>query len=122
MRLPEGTIAVVALVIALQVVAAHVPFQTNWDKPFLFECHGKVLKSIYSEHDNGKEDRRWGFTCADAPGRAKPKSCYWTGRFISRANISWFRDYVDMSTKDEVRKSQDHSIKLLLVGTRKSHD
>ncbi|GFO33132.1 hemagglutinin/amebocyte aggregation factor [Plakobranchus ocellatus] len=68
------------LVAVLLSAAASVHLQTQWDQPFLYACHrGKILKTVYSVHDNRREDRRWSFSCGQAPGGAAPHDCLWTG-------------------------------------------
>ncbi|GFS13758.1 hemagglutinin/amebocyte aggregation factor [Elysia marginata] len=76
-------LSVVALTFLLVVILpshlTHAGFQTDWDKPFLFECPlGQVLNKIYSVHSNRREDRRWKFSCADGPGDCVLNDCHWT--------------------------------------------
>ncbi|GFN99551.1 hemagglutinin/amebocyte aggregation factor [Plakobranchus ocellatus] len=68
------------LTVALLAAGANGGYHTDWDQPFLYACHqGEILKSLYSVHNNHKEDRRWKFSCGAAPGGASPQTCYWTG-------------------------------------------
>merc|ERR1712002_357136 len=61
-----------------------VSYDTEFDQPFSFECtQGEYIKTIESEHDNGKEDRRFKFGCiplktffGDAATIGK---CEWSG-------------------------------------------
>ncbi|GFO09206.1 hemagglutinin/amebocyte aggregation factor [Plakobranchus ocellatus] len=69
----------VALAIAFYSSGTNGQFINGYDQPFLHACNGnQVLKSVYSVHSNGAEDRRWRFTCAAAPNGASPSNCYWT--------------------------------------------
>ena len=44
-----------------------------------FVCDGnKYIGGVESYHDNGREDRRWKFTCCSAAGH-KTYGCYNTG-------------------------------------------
>ena len=72
--------AVLTLFVALYAEGAGATIYNNqWDKPVLFDCpYGQVLSSVYSVHNNHKEDRRWRFTCKAAPFSANPTSCYWS--------------------------------------------
>ncbi|RUS82288.1 hypothetical protein EGW08_009966 [Elysia chlorotica] len=71
-------LAPVALVLALYSAGA-AAFVNGYDQPLLYACHGgQVLKSVYSEHSNGAEDRRWRFSCGPAPNGASPGACHWT--------------------------------------------
>ena len=83
-----ASLAVLALVVALAVaddpVADTEEFDNEWDGDLSFECpSGKVLGSVYSVHDNSKEDRRWRLGCKKAPSGAKPKTCTWTDDYIN---------------------------------------
>ncbi|GFO25163.1 hemagglutinin/amebocyte aggregation factor [Plakobranchus ocellatus] len=74
------TVATTIFITVLLFAAASGQFVNDWDRPFTFQCrHGYVLKSVYSEHSNHKEDRRWAFRCSRAPNGAFPTRCYWTG-------------------------------------------
>ncbi|KAK7469690.1 hypothetical protein BaRGS_00036272, partial [Batillaria attramentaria] len=43
-----------------------------------FSCHANgALKGVYSEHDQGAEDRRFKFTCCDIIGATRPPTCKW---------------------------------------------
>ncbi|GFR61598.1 hemagglutinin/amebocyte aggregation factor [Elysia marginata] len=71
------SLAVLALVVAF--AAGVNSFVNNWDQPLLYACHGgQVLRSVYSIHNNGAEDRRWRFSCGAAPSSASPNNCFWT--------------------------------------------
>ncbi|GFN99546.1 hemagglutinin/amebocyte aggregation factor [Plakobranchus ocellatus] len=73
-------VLMVTLAVALSAAGASGGFQTDWDQPFLYACQeGEVLKSLYSVHDNRKEDRRWRFSCGTAPDGASLQTCFWTG-------------------------------------------
>ncbi|KAK3740217.1 hypothetical protein RRG08_054239 [Elysia crispata] len=83
-----ASLAVLALVVALAV--AEDPegdteeFDNELDGDLSFECpRGKVLGSVYSVHDNSKEDRRWRLGCKKAPAGAKPKTCRWTDDYVN---------------------------------------
>eukprot|EP01083_Nonionella_stella_P253579 872415_1 len=49
-------------------------YVNNWDSQFSFYCpHDGVMRKVYSEHNNRKEDRLWGYVCCrvqDAPTRS----------------------------------------------------
>ncbi|EGD82345.1 hypothetical protein PTSG_03009 [Salpingoeca rosetta] len=60
--------AAIALVLLAMLVApppVHaVTYSNNFDQPLSYNCpSGQGISQIYSYHDNGKEDRRWGFEC-----------------------------------------------------------
>jgi len=55
----------------------------NWDGSFEQECGtGSVLSSLYSVHDNGKEDRRWMFACAPLVGGSLGP-CEWSSSWTA---------------------------------------
>jgi len=59
---------------------------SSYDAPLFYECsdtllcasenNSKAITSIYSVHDNSREDRIWTFGCTDLPGG--PSTCEWT--------------------------------------------
>ncbi|KAK7469689.1 hypothetical protein BaRGS_00036271, partial [Batillaria attramentaria] len=54
-----------------------------------FSCHANgALKGVYSEHDQGAEDRRFKFTCCDIIGAEKPPTCEWQAdtTYVNRWN------------------------------------
>ena len=78
------SLAVLALVVALAVADESEEFDNEWDGDLSFECpRGEVLTSVYSVHDNSKEDRRWRLGCKNAPNGAKPKTCKWTDDYVN---------------------------------------
>ncbi|XP_046350165.2 hemagglutinin/amebocyte aggregation factor-like [Haliotis rufescens] len=51
-------------------------FVNDWDQSFKRQCpSGTSLSSIYSEHSNYREDRRWSLACARTGATA---SCAWS--------------------------------------------
>ncbi|GFR94782.1 hemagglutinin/amebocyte aggregation factor [Elysia marginata] len=78
------SVAVLALLVVASVLAQDVEFNNEWDQPLNFECpEGKVIKSVYSIHDNGREDRRFKLVCGKAPSDAEPKQCEWTSDYVN---------------------------------------
>lgn len=70
--------------------ASEIPsnrWNNGWDGSLLFKCpHNsrgdfKAVSSIYSVHDNHREDRLFSIKCADIPVPADTvdRTCYWTG-------------------------------------------
>lgn len=58
--------------------ASNLAWANNWDSVFTFECPGgEVMTSLYSIHDNSKEDRRWKFACAQLVGGSFT-DCSWS--------------------------------------------
>ena len=54
-------------------------YVNSFDKPMHFNCDSnQYIAGVESYHDNGREDRRWKFTCCSAFGH-KTYSCYKTG-------------------------------------------
>ncbi|KAK3740219.1 hypothetical protein RRG08_054241 [Elysia crispata] len=78
------SLAVLALVVALAVADESEEFDNEWDGELSFECpSGEVLTSVYSVHDNHREDRRWRLGCKKAPSGANPTTCSWTDDYIN---------------------------------------
>jgi len=51
----------------------------NWDGHLFFQCPTpEVLYGVYSEHDNGTEDRRWKFKCCNVGSFATLRYGGWT--------------------------------------------
>ena len=43
-------------------------YVNEWDLPMNFMCPAnQYIAGVESNHDNGREDRRWKFTCCDIP-------------------------------------------------------
>ena len=54
-------------------------YVNEWDLPMNFMCPAnKYVAGVESHHDNGREDRRWKFTCCAIPNRITV-SCRQTG-------------------------------------------
>jgi len=80
----------------------------NWDGPLVFQCPtNEALYGVYSEHDNGKEDRRWKFKCCDVGSFATMRYGPWTSY---RNNWDAILDY-QCSKSNEV-----------IVGVKSDHD
>ncbi|XP_046585281.1 hemagglutinin/amebocyte aggregation factor-like [Haliotis rubra] len=70
------TFMVYVLVVLATVCLSNAVFVNDWDQSFKRQCpSGTSLSSIYSEHDNKKEDRRWSLACART---GASESCAWT--------------------------------------------
>merc|ERR1712172_369532 len=67
------------LLLLVSSCAAEIEWANDFDGQLFFECpEGETISHLLSMHDNGAEDRRWGFECkpvADFPF----DSCSWTG-------------------------------------------
>ncbi|GFR61580.1 hemagglutinin/amebocyte aggregation factor [Elysia marginata] len=64
--------------------SGEINFNNDFDGELNFECPAnEVFYSIYSVHDNNYEDRRWRFTCRQAPAGATPGRCSWTGDYVN---------------------------------------
>jgi len=51
----------------------------NWDDPLSFACpHNQALSTVYSYHDNYREDRRWKFGCCVVSSNAYLQRLGWT--------------------------------------------
>ncbi|KAK3740215.1 hypothetical protein RRG08_054237 [Elysia crispata] len=75
---------VLALAVALSTSGAGAAYVNNWDEPFQYQCpEGQVLRSVLSVHSNSAEDRRWMFTCGNAPSGASPSTCRWTDDYVN---------------------------------------
>ena len=54
-------------------------YANEWDRPMNFMCPAnKYIAGVESHHDNGREDRRWRFTCCAIQNRITA-SCHQTG-------------------------------------------
>jgi len=55
------------------------PFVNDFDKEFKFKCsENEAINSVYSVHDNGKEDRRFAFSCCRLSDHVILRTLYWT--------------------------------------------
>ena len=51
-------------------------YVNNFDEPMNFMCgRNQYIAGVYSYHDNGREDRRWRFSCCSVQNYIT-KSCY----------------------------------------------
>ena len=58
---------------------AQTGYVNEWDLPMDFMCPpNKFVTGVESYHDNGREDRRWKFTCCAVSNRITT-SCHKTG-------------------------------------------
>ena len=77
-------LALVATVVVIDVSVSEESWDNEWDGELNFECpRGQVLSSVYSVHDDSKEDRRWRLECAAAPSGANPRRCRWTSDYVN---------------------------------------
>jgi len=57
--------------------ASNMGWANDWDAHFKFECPaGEAISSLYSVHDNHREDRRWKFACGQLSGGSLGR-CTW---------------------------------------------
>ncbi|GFR85940.1 hemagglutinin/amebocyte aggregation factor [Elysia marginata] len=78
---PKSVVVLALLVLAVVNAQDYV---NDWDRPVNFECpEDQVITSVYSVHDNHREDRRWKFGCGPTPGNAKPRQCEWTEDYVN---------------------------------------
>jgi len=82
-------------------------YVNNFDETFVYECTtgAGVITGMESEHDNGKEDRRWSYKCCAAQG-----SCYHDCHFTPFIND--FDDPMDYTVQDGY----------LIAGVESEHD
>ena len=75
---------------------AKLMYQNQWDGYLNYQCPKKQgIYRVESQHDNGKEDRRWEFYCRNVVQGTNPKCT--TTNYINN-----FRDYISfMCGKDK---------------------
>ncbi|RUS79425.1 hypothetical protein EGW08_012802 [Elysia chlorotica] len=85
----QPSLSALALVVALATfclgaVKADEEFANDWDAELNFECPaGQFISSVYSVHNNVKEDRRWRFGCQQPPYGAFRTACTWTADYVN---------------------------------------
>ncbi|GFR61561.1 hemagglutinin/amebocyte aggregation factor [Elysia marginata] len=73
-----------SLAVVLSVTWADDQFDNAWDGPLNFECPaGEFISSVYSVHNNQREDRRWRLGCSAAPYGAIMPKCSWTEDYVN---------------------------------------
>ncbi|XP_057309876.1 millepora cytotoxin-1-like [Hydractinia symbiolongicarpus] len=74
------------LMVAVCIGGASSHWANQWDKPFRFSCpKGGVIRSLFSIHNNHREDRRWIINCGLNLRLSRGK---WT-RFVNRYDKSF---------------------------------
>ena len=57
---------------------AFTDYVNHFDEPMYFMCgSNQYIAGVYSYHDNGREDRRWRFTCCSTEGLKKFIAAGW---------------------------------------------
>jgi len=80
----------------------------DWDGRLKFECRkNEALYGVYSEHDNGTEDRRWKFKCCNVGSFATMRYGGWTS----------YRNNWDSQLNYRCSKSNE-----VIVGVQSYHD
>merc|ERR1711872_274451 len=69
-----------SLMLLMCLVHSSYSFWANeWDGPLNFECkRGKAIQTIFSVHNNHKEDRRWHYGCSPDSKGVITDTCAWT--------------------------------------------